>query len=67
MKGPDQAYLQGRRAGQWLPRFGEMERREVWGGQLKETGFLSGVMKIFHRCFLLLLLLFGCAMRLVGF
>ena len=41
------------------------------GGQLKGTGFLSGVIKIFHRFFfllllLLLLLLFGYAIRLVG-
>ena len=40
------------------------------GGQLKGTGFLSGVIKIFHRflllLLLLLLLLFGYAIRLVG-
>ena len=31
MKGPDQANLQARKAGQWLPRPGEMGRREVRG------------------------------------
>ena len=66
MKGPDQANLQARKARQWLPRPGEMGGGR-YGGQLKGTGFLSGVMKIFHRCFKLLLLLLGCAMRLVGF
>ena len=31
MKGPEQANLQGGKAGQWLPRPGEVGRREVWG------------------------------------
>lgn len=58
---------QGRKAGQWLPRPGEMERRELWGTAKRKPGFLSGVMVgATVVLFIVVVVVQVSAMRLVG-